>query len=578
MSKNILIVESDSALSRSMRESLAHKGFAVQETTDGKGTVDLVRKHKPELVVLAVDLSAGQNGYIICSKLKKDDELKTIPVVIIGKPDGFAQHRKMPKTRADDYVAKPFDGSRIVEVVGALIGMPELPEGQDEVVEDESLSLSELLNDSNSGEHPAGDDLSLDSHTSEEVVPGDPDLDMLDSVFDEKNARGSDDDTSPPEDSIDLPIEEELNLDDENVEKTVVGFTPSEAPPPPPPASAPTPPPPPMPMPRSSMGGAPGSSAAEHAELLELRAKVTELTGSLEDARERAADLDGRLREQESTLEAKHTELEAARAGVGGKSDKEVFALRDAANKKDKEILRLKNELNEKEQVILELNEKENALDQQVSESSGELARRDAQIKTLTTKSDQLSAERKKIDQSLISAKEEARSASARLSTMQTEVEELQGRLSNAETELDQLREEKSELDRSKGQLDSDLAEARSELETTRAQLDDRSKEADDARTTLESAQIDLDSAKSQLTTQATAFAEEASSLRKRISDLEDTNARQDERLGRLQSRLRTAEETKARVRQDISTALQLLDESPAEDLEELSDEEIAEA
>src|SRR5258706_14454699 len=127
MSKNILIVESDAGLSRSMREALTSKGFNVEETSDGKGCVELVRKGKPALVVLAVDLSAGQNGYIICGKLKGDEELRQIPVVIIGNPDGFAQHRKLKTKKADDSLAKPFDGSKIVEVVGTLIGLPEPP-------------------------------------------------------------------------------------------------------------------------------------------------------------------------------------------------------------------------------------------------------------------------------------------------------------------------------------------------------------------------------------------------------------------------------------------------------------------
>ena len=57
MPKRILIVESDGNLSRSMREALSSKGFSVDETSDGKGAVELVRKKKPNLIVLAVALA-----------------------------------------------------------------------------------------------------------------------------------------------------------------------------------------------------------------------------------------------------------------------------------------------------------------------------------------------------------------------------------------------------------------------------------------------------------------------------------------------------------------------------------------
>uniref|UniRef100_UPI00292A5DD8 Ubiquitin carboxyl-terminal hydrolase 11,Response regulator FrzS n=1 Tax=Homo sapiens TaxID=9606 RepID=UPI00292A5DD8 len=121
--KKILIVESDTALSATLRSALEGRGFTVDETTDGKGSVEQIRRDRPDLVVLAVDLSAGQNGYLICGKLKKDDDLKNVPIVIIGNPDGFAQHRAL-SAHADEYVAKPVDADQLVERAGALIGFP----------------------------------------------------------------------------------------------------------------------------------------------------------------------------------------------------------------------------------------------------------------------------------------------------------------------------------------------------------------------------------------------------------------------------------------------------------------------
>ena len=130
MSKNILIVESESALSRTVRAPLQERGFAVQETSDGRGSRELIRRDKPDLVVMEVELSAGQNGYILCGKLKKDDELKQIPIVMVGNADGFPQHKKL-KTRADEYVPKPIDAAALVEMVGNLIGFPEPPGDRD---------------------------------------------------------------------------------------------------------------------------------------------------------------------------------------------------------------------------------------------------------------------------------------------------------------------------------------------------------------------------------------------------------------------------------------------------------------
>lgn len=568
MSKTVLIVEKDVALMHAMRDALVGRGFSVEETTDGKSVPDLVKKKKPDAVVLAVDLDAGQNGYILCKKLKSDDDLKGVPVLIVGDPKGFGQHQKL-KTRAEDYLGKPFEASAVIDRVGALSGFPPLPVASS----DEGFDPGSLLDE---GTAPS-DELALESATSEETVGNsDPDFEMVDAMFDDKPPA---DDPPPP--PVDEPAEEislsTSNFDEDEfpAEKTVVGFLPTA-----PKAEAPSPPAKSPPVRKEPEKKPPFSSSpsisGDGSEARELRARVSELSGALEDATRRATEFEEKARELESQLDARQTELEAAKSG-GGKNDKDLFALRDSVNKKDKEILRLKNELNEKEKEIVELREKENSLDQQVSESSGEMARKDAQLKTLQAKADQLTTERKKIDQQLLQSKEEARSAQARLTSLQTDFDTLQPRAQEFEQELEQLRTEKSELESARQQADSDLAESRGEIEALRAQLEERSKEADDVRSQLEQSQIDLDGARTQVTTQAQAFADEISGLRQRIADLEGESGKHEERANRQAARLKAVLQDEGRVREALETALSQLKHEGG-DAEDIDLDELAEA
>ncbi|MBS1152961.1 MAG: frzS [Myxococcaceae bacterium] len=534
MSKNILIVENDAALSRAMKDKLVARGFEVEETNDGKGCAELIRRTKPSLVVLAVDLSAGQNGYIICKKLKSDDELKAVPVIIVGNPDGFGQHKKL-KTHADDYLGKPFDPPAIIDRAGALIGLPELP--AQEVVEDESMNLDDLL-DEDKQDSPA-EDIALDSPTHEETVgTNDPDFEMVDAMFDDKTGAPK---GEPPE---------ELKSADR---------------------AAPGPPLPSPPAPRPSTSDA--------TDMRALKSRVTELTGTLDEAKGRNEELEEKVRELESQLETKQTELETARS-AGGKSDnKDLFALKDQVNKKDKEILRLKNELNEKEKEVVDLHEKETALEQQMSEASGEMARRDAQIKTLTTKGDQLAAERKKVDQQMMTAKEEGRSAGAKLTTLQADFDSLQERSDAMETELGMLRTTSGDADSARQEAEAQLSELRGEHDALKSQHEERDREVEEVRGQLEQAQIDLDSAKTQLGSQASAFAEEMGGLRKKLSDLEDAATRNEGRVKALFARIKSEESLRERTRESLQQALAALEEQPAESVDELmSEDELAEA
>lgn len=518
MSKTVLIVESDANLSHAMRDALSERGFVVKESTDGKGCQETMRRERPSALVLAVDLSAGQNGYIICGKLKKDDEIRSIPVVIVGNPDGFANHKKL-KTRADDYLAKPFNGEAIVDRVGALVGYPDPPPQAEALSTGDLESLS--VEDLNAG----------DSQTSpEEVVSAaDPDLDMIDRVFGDE-----------------VPAEAPTNV---GISRTAH-----------PPASAP-------------------SGRGDDKELRELKAKVAELKAALGDASSRASDAESRAQSLESQLDARSAELEANKS-TGGKSDKEVFTLRDSVNKKDKEILKLKSELNSKEAEIVEGHEKLNALEQQLSELSSDAAKKDAQLKTQGARADQLTSEKKKLEGQLAQVKDEARQATSQLDALQSDYDGLQERSANAERELDELRTKNTDLEGRLTQTQSDLAEAKGEIEALRGQLDEKTREGEEARAQLETTQIDLDSAKTQLTSQATAFAEETQSHRRKVGEFEGQVRRLEERASRLQSRIKSDEATRQRTRETLKSALELVEERPVDidDVEELPADELAEA
>ncbi|QQR41643.1 response regulator [Myxococcus xanthus] len=548
MSKKILIVESDTALSATLRSALEGRGFTVDETTDGKGSVEQIRRDRPDLVVLAVDLSAGQNGYLICGKLKKDDDLKNVPIVIIGNPDGFAQHRKL-KAHADEYVAKPVDADQLVERAGALIGFPELPATEDVV--DESLTLDAL------GDEPMtadfGEEISVE--TAEEPSVTGEELD-LDAAFGDLSAPEETPSfeeevvVAPPEavvegveedfstlDSLGTDSEDPLEgLDDASDEKTVIGFiapAPAAAPPPEPPRAVA---PPPVPRPTAPARPAPPPVAvapvADAAELRSLRAKVAELQAELDDSRGAASHAEERVRDLETQLESQATELEAARAS-SGKNDKDTFALRDAANKKDKEILRLKTELNQKDQEIIELKDQSLELEQKASTAESELAQRDAQLKTLSARAESLATDRKRVDQQLAAAKEEARGASAQLSALQTELDQHQAQAHAYAAELEELRARA-------GQLEADVQAAQHEAEDLRVQLGQ--------------AQVEL----SEQSSRANAETDE---LRGRIAELEAATARNEERVTRLYARIKSEEKLREKTKKALVIAQQLLDE-----------------
>ena len=191
MQKNVLLIESDTPFARAMSKALESRGFGVRTSPDGKEGFELARALHPDCVVLCVELP-GLSGYSWCNRLKKDGDLKSIPLVITSSeatPETFDQHRKL-KTRAEDYLLKPFSPETLVERVTTLVGVPDAPPADEELV--------------------TLDDVELEGAPAEGARASpeeDADLKMLDDAFD-SISRGGDEPgpRAPGAPAVDLPL------------------------------------------------------------------------------------------------------------------------------------------------------------------------------------------------------------------------------------------------------------------------------------------------------------------------------------------------------------------------------------
>ena len=111
----ILLIDAEQPFADNLAGSLKGRGFQVKLLDDGKDGLDFAKDSRPDLIVLCVELPK-MSGYSICNKLKKDNDLKGIPLIITSKeatPETFAQHKKL-KTRAEDYLIKPFAEGELI--------------------------------------------------------------------------------------------------------------------------------------------------------------------------------------------------------------------------------------------------------------------------------------------------------------------------------------------------------------------------------------------------------------------------------------------------------------------------------
>jgi CheY-like chemotaxis protein len=123
----VLVFEADPSFAGELRTELGRLGAAVQVVDDGNVGLQAAATERPDLILLSIELPR-MNGFSVCNKLKKDPSLKDVPLVIMSSESSeetFEQHRKL-KTRAEDYLTKPFEpGVRIERLAALGISAPE---------------------------------------------------------------------------------------------------------------------------------------------------------------------------------------------------------------------------------------------------------------------------------------------------------------------------------------------------------------------------------------------------------------------------------------------------------------------
>ena len=86
---------------------LQKKGYEISFATSGQQALGIVKIKKPNLILLDI-MMPGIDGYEVCTELKKDDELKDIPIIFLTAKTESEDIIKGFNVGAVDYISKPF--------------------------------------------------------------------------------------------------------------------------------------------------------------------------------------------------------------------------------------------------------------------------------------------------------------------------------------------------------------------------------------------------------------------------------------------------------------------------------------
>lgn len=120
MSKTILIVEDNELNMKLFNDLLEAHGYTTLQTRDGRDVVDLARQHKPDLIIMDIQLPEI-SGLEVTRILKDDDELRGIPVIAVTAFAMKGDEEKIREGGCEGYIAKPISVPNFLETVGRFL-------------------------------------------------------------------------------------------------------------------------------------------------------------------------------------------------------------------------------------------------------------------------------------------------------------------------------------------------------------------------------------------------------------------------------------------------------------------------
>ncbi|MFA5932249.1 MAG: response regulator [Candidatus Paceibacterota bacterium] len=101
----ILIVEDEDILSSVLQEKFEEKNFKVILAKDGSVVLPLVKKNRPDAILLDI-LLPKVNGMEVLSQLKADEDLRNIPVIVMSNLGEDSKIKEALQLGAVDYMVK----------------------------------------------------------------------------------------------------------------------------------------------------------------------------------------------------------------------------------------------------------------------------------------------------------------------------------------------------------------------------------------------------------------------------------------------------------------------------------------
>ena len=129
MAKRIMIIDDEQDVRLYLKTLFEKNGYETETAHDGDEGYPKTVAYKPDLITLDI-LMPKQSGIRVYTKLKEDEALKGVPVVVLTGLSQYQQfyQQDFPEDELPDaFVEKPIQQDALLKIVQDLIGEADAP-------------------------------------------------------------------------------------------------------------------------------------------------------------------------------------------------------------------------------------------------------------------------------------------------------------------------------------------------------------------------------------------------------------------------------------------------------------------
>ena len=115
--KKILFIEDEPALQTAFTDAITDSGYQIFSALDGEIGINVAIKEIPDLILLDLVLPK-MDGFEVLEELKKDDNTKDIPVIVLTNLESSQDIEKALALGANTYLVKAnYDLKEVIEKI-----------------------------------------------------------------------------------------------------------------------------------------------------------------------------------------------------------------------------------------------------------------------------------------------------------------------------------------------------------------------------------------------------------------------------------------------------------------------------